>query len=95
MAACRAEWAEWAGWICRNARAARVQTALMSRLYAENSKWRRVLARLQRIDANVTPSYSRQVLSPAKREALFLGRCSRTPSPPSTPTCASEQSPAL
>ena len=44
-----AEWAEWAGWICkRDGRAQRVQTALISRRYAENSNWRRVLARLQR-----------------------------------------------
>src|ERR1700730_1695145 len=29
------------------------------------------------IDANVAPPYSRQGLSPAEREALFLGPCSR------------------
>ena len=46
MAACRAA-AEWAGWICRkDGRAQRVQTALISRLYAENSNWRPVLPRL-------------------------------------------------
>src|SRR5215469_16177796 len=44
MAACRA--AEWAGWICKeDGRARRVQTARISRRYAKNSNWRRVLAR--------------------------------------------------
>jgi hypothetical protein len=42
VAACRAA-AEWAGWICKkDGRAQRVQTALISRQYAENSNWRRV-----------------------------------------------------
>jgi hypothetical protein len=39
VAACRAA-AEWAGWICKkDGRAQRVQTALISRRYAENSNW--------------------------------------------------------
>ena len=70
-----AEWAaaEWAGWICKkDGRAQRVQTALISRRYAENSNWRRVLPRLRRDQRERGPPYSRQSLRPAEREA-FLG----------------------
>ncbi len=67
--------AEWAGWICKkDGRAQRVQTARISRRYAENSNWGRVLARPPARLARTWPPYSRQNLSPAEREAFFWAR---------------------
>jgi hypothetical protein len=78
MAACRAA-AEWAGWICkkdgRAQRAFRRLSYVVGMLTTRTGGvfWHASSA----IDANVTPSCSRQGLSPAKREALFLGPRSR------------------
>jgi hypothetical protein len=73
MAACQAA-AEWAGWICKtDGRAQRVYGRLSWAVCMLRTRNGGVLWHASsEIDANVTPSYSRQVLSPAKREALFL-----------------------
>ena len=62
--------AEWAEWICKkDGRAQRVQTALVRRLYPENSNWGRVLARPP---ARLTRTWSPIAVRRHSSESVFV-----------------------